>query len=61
MQANPLHRLAEKGHKPGETIVCVGKIKHVGSAYLSDWNYLKKLVPADRVKDLKITLAAPEW
>ncbi|KAK6950591.1 hypothetical protein Daesc_007115 [Daldinia eschscholtzii] len=50
----------EKGHKPGETIVCVGKIKHVGSAYLSDWNYLKKLVPPERVKDLKITLAAPE-
>ncbi|KAI0891166.1 5-methyltetrahydropteroyltriglutamate-homocysteine methyltransferase [Annulohypoxylon nitens] len=51
----------ETGHKPGETIVCVGKIKHAGSAYLSDWNYLKKLVPADKVKELKITLAAPEW
>ncbi|KAI4862631.1 5-methyltetrahydropteroyltriglutamate-homocysteine methyltransferase [Hypoxylon rubiginosum] len=51
----------ETGHKPGETIVCTGKIKHAGSAYLSDWNYLKKLVPADKVKDLKITLAAPEW
>ncbi|KAI0018700.1 5-methyltetrahydropteroyltriglutamate-homocysteine methyltransferase [Xylariomycetidae sp. FL0641] len=51
----------EAGHKPGETIVCTGKIKHVGSAYLPDWNYLKKLVPAERVKDLKITLAAPEW
>ncbi|KAI1371121.1 5-methyltetrahydropteroyltriglutamate-homocysteine methyltransferase [Hypoxylon crocopeplum] len=51
----------ETGHKPGETIVCTGKIKHAGSAYLSDWNYLKKLVPAEKVKDLKITLAAPEW
>ncbi|KAH9907055.1 5-methyltetrahydropteroyltriglutamate-homocysteine methyltransferase [Xylariomycetidae sp. FL2044] len=51
----------ESGHKPGETIVCTGKIKHAGSSYLSDWNYLKKLVPEDRVKDLKITLAAPEW
>jgi hypothetical protein len=52
---------AESGHKPGESIVCTGKIKHVGSSYLSDWNYLKNLVPADRVKELKITLAAPEW
>jgi len=51
----------EAGHKPGETIVCTGKIKHVGSSYLRDWNYLKNLVPAERVKDLKITLAAPEW
>ncbi|KAI0101707.1 5-methyltetrahydropteroyltriglutamate-homocysteine methyltransferase [Nemania sp. FL0031] len=51
----------ESGHKPGESIVCTGKIKHVGSSYLSDWNYLKNLVPAERVKDLKITLAAPEW
>ncbi|KAK7947111.1 methyltetrahydropteroyltriglutamate-homocysteine s-methyltransferase [Apiospora hydei] len=51
----------ETGHKPGETIVCTGKIKHVGSSYMKDWEYLKKLVPADRVKELKITLAAPEW
>ncbi|KAI1362583.1 5-methyltetrahydropteroyltriglutamate-homocysteine methyltransferase [Xylaria arbuscula] len=51
----------ESGHKPGESIVCTGKIKHKGSSYLSDWNYLKKLVPAERVKDLKITLAAPNW
>ncbi|KAI1501319.1 5-methyltetrahydropteroyltriglutamate-homocysteine methyltransferase [Biscogniauxia marginata] len=51
----------ESGHKPGETIVCTGKIKHVGSSYLSDWNYMKNLVPADRVKELKLTLAAPEW
>ncbi|KAI8630037.1 5-methyltetrahydropteroyltriglutamate-homocysteine methyltransferase [Xylariaceae sp. FL1651] len=51
----------ESGHKPGESIVCTGKIKHVGSSYLSDWNYLKNLVPAERVKELKITLAAPEW
>ncbi|KAI0153161.1 5-methyltetrahydropteroyltriglutamate-homocysteine methyltransferase [Xylariaceae sp. FL1272] len=51
----------ESGHKPGESIVCTGKIKHVGSSYLSDWNYLKALVPADHVKKLKLTLAAPEW
>ncbi|KAF7538829.1 hypothetical protein G7054_g2603 [Neopestalotiopsis clavispora] len=51
----------EAGHKPGESIVCTGKIKHVGSSYIKDWEFLKGLVPADRVKELKITLAAPEW
>ncbi|KAI1258559.1 5-methyltetrahydropteroyltriglutamate-homocysteine methyltransferase [Xylariaceae sp. FL1019] len=51
----------ESGHKPGESIVCTGKIKHVGSSYLAGWNYLKALVPADQVKKLKLTLAAPEW
>ncbi|KAI0133991.1 5-methyltetrahydropteroyltriglutamate-homocysteine methyltransferase [Xylariales sp. AK1849] len=51
----------ETGHKPGESIVCTGKIKHAGSSYIADWEYLKKLVPEDRVKELKITLAAPEW
>ncbi|KAK9414500.1 hypothetical protein SUNI508_11210 [Seiridium unicorne] len=51
----------EAGHKPGESIVCTGKIKHVGSSYIKDWEFLKELVPADRVKELKITLAAPEW
>ncbi|KAH8671627.1 5-methyltetrahydropteroyltriglutamate-homocysteine methyltransferase [Xylariales sp. PMI_506] len=51
----------ETGHKPGESIVCTGKIKHKGSSYLADWEFLKALAPADRVKELKITLAAPEW
>ena len=41
--------------------MCTGKIKHVGSSYLPDWNYLKALVAPEKVKDLKITLAAPEW
>lgn len=53
--------IAEAGHKPGESIVCTGKIKHAGSSYIKDWEFLKALVPADRVKELKITLAAPEW
>ncbi|KAI1322149.1 5-methyltetrahydropteroyltriglutamate-homocysteine methyltransferase [Xylariaceae sp. FL0255] len=58
----------ESGHKPGESIVCTGKIKHVGSSYLKDWEFLKQKVleadpksGADRIKELKITLAAPEW
>lgn len=51
----------EKGHKPAESVLCTGKIKHVGSTYLDQWNYLKRLVPADRVHECKLTLAAPNW
>ena len=48
-------------HKPGESIVCTGKIKHKGSTYIKEWNYLKSRLPADRVKEAKLTLPAPEW
>ena len=51
----------ETGHKPGESVICDGKIKHVGSTYIDQWNYLKSLVPKDRVQGCKLTLAAPEW
>ena len=51
----------ETGHKPGETVICTGKIKHVGSTYIDQWNYLKGLVPNDRIQECKLTLAAPEW
>lgn len=51
----------ESGHKPGETVLCTGKIKHVGSTYLDQWNYLKSLLPAEKVKEAKLTLAAPDW
>ena len=48
--------------KPGETVICDGKISHTGtSTYIAQWEYLKSLVPADRVGHLKLTLAAPEW
>ncbi|KAJ5728450.1 hypothetical protein N7493_004780 [Penicillium malachiteum] len=51
----------EAGHKPGETVLCTGKIKHVGSTYVDQFKYLAGQVPADQVKNLKITLAAPNW
>ncbi|KAJ5808473.1 Methionine synthase vitamin-B12 independent [Penicillium riverlandense] len=51
----------EEGHKPGETVICTGKIKHVGSTYVDQFKYLASLVPAEKVKNLKITLAAPNW
>jgi len=51
----------ESGHKPGETVICTGKIKHVGSTYVDQWNYLKSLLPKEKHHEAKLTLAAPEW
>ena len=51
----------ESGHKPGETVICTGKIKHVGSTYVDQWNYLKNLLPKERQHEAKLTLAAPNW
>ncbi|KAI9754601.1 MAG: SAGA HAT/Core module component [Chaenotheca gracillima] len=51
----------EKGHKPGESVICTGKIKHVGSTYVGQWNYLKNRLPKERWGELKLTLPAPEW
>ncbi|KAL2008262.1 hypothetical protein VTN00DRAFT_8244 [Thermoascus crustaceus] len=51
----------EAGYKPGETVICTGKIKHVGSTYVDQFKYLASLVPPEQVKNLKITLAAPNW
>lgn len=51
----------ESGHKPGESVVCTGKIKHIGSTYTEQFDFLKSLVKPDQVKNLKLTLAAPNW
>ncbi|KAK5947056.1 hypothetical protein PMZ80_001202 [Knufia obscura] len=51
----------EAGYKPGETVICTGKIKHVGSTYTDQFDYLKSLVPEEKTKNLKLTLAAPNW
>lgn len=39
----------------------MGKIKHVGSTYVNEWNYLKNALPSEYVKEAKFTLPAPEW
>ena len=51
----------ESHHKPGETVICTDKIRHLGSTYVDQWNYLKSIVPKERVHECKLTLAAPEW
>ncbi|KAF2182084.1 5-methyltetrahydropteroyltriglutamate-homocysteine methyltransferase [Zopfia rhizophila CBS 207.26] len=52
----------ETGHKPGESVYCVGKISHNGkSTYINQVEYLKTLLPKERWGDIKLTLAAPNW
>lgn len=52
----------ESKMKPGESVICDGKIKHTGkSTYTDQLKYLQKVTPKDRHKDIKLTLAAPEW
>ncbi|KAG9235455.1 hypothetical protein BJ875DRAFT_503997 [Amylocarpus encephaloides] len=51
----------EAGHKPRETFICTGKINHIGSTYVDPWNHLKNLLPKERQREAKLTLAAPNW
>ncbi|KAH7420273.1 hypothetical protein BKA64DRAFT_561971 [Cadophora sp. MPI-SDFR-AT-0126] len=52
----------EKGHKPGQSCVCTGKIRHKGKSTLVDqFEYLKTLVPEERWGDIKLTMIAPPW
>ena len=51
----------ETDQKPAESVICTGRIKHIGSTYVDQWNYLKSIVPKERVRECKITMPAPEW
>jgi methionine synthase II (cobalamin-independent) len=53
--------IEEGNFKPPESVICTGKISHVGSTYVDQFNYLKNLVPPEQVKNLKLTVAAPNW
>ncbi|KAF8251110.1 UROD/MetE-like protein [Wilcoxina mikolae CBS 423.85] len=46
--------------KPAGTTLCTGKIKHVKSVYLPQFEELKKFIEPEEVKNIKMTLAAPE-
>ncbi|KAL4073167.1 hypothetical protein V8B97DRAFT_2033573 [Scleroderma yunnanense] len=50
-----------KNTKPANTVLCTGKIKHVKSGYLPQLEALKALVRPEEVRNIKLTLAAPEW
>ncbi|KAK2747996.1 hypothetical protein FQN57_001587 [Myotisia sp. PD_48] len=51
----------ETNHKPPESVICTGKIKHIGSTYVDQFNFLKTLISPDQVKNLKLTMAVPNW
>ncbi|CAL3972516.1 unnamed protein product [Diplocarpon coronariae] len=38
----------EGGYNPGETSICTGKTKHVGSTYVGEWNFMKSLSPSKK-------------
>lgn len=52
---------AESGDKGGDTVLCTGKIKHVRNSYLEHFTFLKSIVPPNEVKNIKMSLASPEW
>ncbi|BGP57470.1 hypothetical protein JCM8202v2_005114 [Rhodotorula sphaerocarpa] len=47
--------------KPGDTMLCVDKLVRDKPMYRPEFEFLKSLVQPDEVRNLKITLAAPEW
>jgi hypothetical protein len=52
----------EEEKVPGESVICVGKIRHSGvSSYVPQFEYLKTVVPEERWGEIKMTLAAPNW
>ncbi|KAF8837714.1 UROD/MetE-like protein [Paxillus ammoniavirescens] len=56
-----IHAFVANNTKPAATTLCTGKIKHVKSGYLPQFEALKALVHPEEVKNIKLTLAAPEW
>ncbi|KAL9109282.1 MAG: hypothetical protein Q9227_006037 [Pyrenula ochraceoflavens] len=52
----------EKGHKPGQSCLCTGKIRHTGKSTLIDqFEFMKTLIPKERWGEIKLTLIAPPW
>ncbi|GAA6017841.1 hypothetical protein JCM11491_004641 [Sporobolomyces phaffii] len=47
--------------KPGDTMVCSGKLVRNKPMYRPEFEYMKSIVKPDEVKNIKLTLAAPEW
>ncbi|KAG9234207.1 hypothetical protein BJ875DRAFT_462174 [Amylocarpus encephaloides] len=52
----------EKGHKPGQSCLCTGKISHKGkSTLVGQFEYLKTLIPEEKWGEIKLTMIAPPW
>ena len=52
---------SESGYKPAASTLCTGKIKHRESRTLGQFEFLAAQVPKEKVKDIKVTCAAPNW
>lgn len=47
--------------KPADTVLCRGKLARTKPMYRPEFEFLKSTLPADEVKNAKMTLCAPEW
>ncbi|GAA5995940.1 cobalamin-independent methionine synthase II family protein [Rhodotorula paludigena] len=47
--------------RPGDTMVCTGKLVRNKPMYRPEFEYVASQVKPEEVKNVKITLAAPEW
>ncbi|GAA5853719.1 hypothetical protein JCM8547_007423 [Rhodosporidiobolus lusitaniae] len=47
--------------KPGDTMICKGKLVRNKPMYRPEFSYLASIVKPEEVKNVKMTLAAPEW
>ncbi|KAF8120802.1 UROD/MetE-like protein [Boletus edulis] len=56
-----IHAFVTTNTKPASTTLCTGKIRHVKSGYLPQFEALKALLHPDEAKNIKLTMAAPEW
>ena len=48
------------GLNPPESTFCTGRIKHIGSAFVDHWEFLKTHVPTNLIRGCKVTMPAPE-
>ncbi|KAI9574167.1 UROD/MetE-like protein [Boletus coccyginus] len=56
-----IHAFVANNTKPASTTLCTGKIRYVKSGYIPQFEALKKLVHPDEVRNIKLTMVAPEW
>ncbi|XRM45702.1 hypothetical protein ABZX51_008779 [Aspergillus tubingensis] len=53
--------LEKLGIKERDACVAVGKIQHVRSPYLADWEHLRSLVPQEQWKECKMSMPSITW
>ncbi|KAI9574173.1 UROD/MetE-like protein [Boletus coccyginus] len=56
-----IHAFVANKIKPPFTTLSTSKIRYVKSGYIPQFEALKKLVHPDEVKNIKLTMVAPEW